>query len=96
VRFQDEQSIKDLINQLVDQNKLKPKLLEAKLIAEWPVIIGEHIAKYTEHISVHKGKLTLQISSPALRNELMYQRKAIAERINKELNYDFIDDVTIK
>ncbi len=96
VRFQDEQSIKDLINQLVDQNKLKPKLLEAKLIAEWPRIIGEPIAKYTEKIQIYKGKVTLTISSPALRNELNYQRKALADLINKELNCDFIEDVVIR
>jgi len=96
VRFQDEQSIKDLISQLVDQNKLKPKLLEAKLIAEWPKIIGEPIAKYTEKIQIYKGKLTLTISSPALRNELAFQRKALAELINKELNCDFIEDVVIR
>jgi predicted nucleic acid-binding Zn ribbon protein len=96
VRFQDEQSIKDLINQLVDQNKLKPKLLEAKLIAEWPRIIGEPIAKYTEKIQVHKGKVTITLSSPALRNELSYQRKALVALINKELNSDFVEDVVIK
>ncbi len=96
MRFQDEQSIKDLINQLVDQNKLKPKLLEAKLIAEWPRIIGEPIAKYTEKISIYKGKVTLTLSSPALRNELSYQRKALVALINKELDCDFIEDVVIK
>jgi predicted nucleic acid-binding Zn ribbon protein len=96
VRFQDEQSIKDLINQLVDQNKLKPKLLEAKLIAEWPRIIGEPIAKYTEKISFYKGKVTLTLSSPALRNELSFQRKALVELINKELNCNLIEDVVIK
>lgn len=95
MRFQDEKPIKDLISQLVDQNKLKPKLLEAQLIAEWPRIIGEPIAKYTEHIRVHKGQLMLKISSPALRNELSFQRKAIADLVNKELNCDFIDDVVI-
>ncbi|OYU94434.1 MAG: hypothetical protein CFE21_15605 [Bacteroidetes bacterium B1(2017)] len=96
MRFQDERSIKDLINQLVDQNKLKPKLLEAQLIADWTRIVGEPIAKYTEKIQVHKGQLILHISSPALRNELSFQRKALADLINKELNCDFIEDVLVK
>jgi predicted nucleic acid-binding Zn ribbon protein len=96
LRFQDEQSLKDLISQLVDHNKLKPKLLEAKLIAEWPRIIGEPIAKYTERVQVHKGQLILHISSPALRNELSFQRKALAALINKELDCDFIEDVIVK
>ena len=96
MKFQDEQSLKDLINQLVDQNKLKPKLLEAKLVAEWPRIIGEPIAKYTETIQIYKGKVTITISSPALRNELSYQRKKLVELINKELNCDFVEDVIVR
>ncbi len=96
MRFQDEKSIKDLINMMVDQNKLKPKLMEAKLIEEWPRIVGEPIAKYTEKIQVHKGQLILHISSPALRNELSFQRKVLADLINKELNCDFIEDVIVK
>jgi predicted nucleic acid-binding Zn ribbon protein len=96
VRFQDEKSIKELINMMVDQNKLKPKLMEAKLIEEWPRIVGEPIAKYTEKIQVHKGQLILHISSPALRNELSFQRKVLADLINKELNCDFIEDVIVK
>lgn len=96
MKFQDEQSLKDLINQLVDQNKLKPKLLEAKLVAEWPRIIGEPIAKYTEKIQIYKGKVTITISSPALRNELSYQRKKLVELINKELNCDFVEDVIVR
>jgi hypothetical protein len=96
VRFQDEKSLKDLISQLTDQKQLKSKLLEAKLIAEWPRIIGEPISKYTESIQVHKGQMILKLSSPALRNELSFRRKAIADLVNKELNCDFIDDVVIR
>ncbi|MCG9879026.1 MAG: DUF721 domain-containing protein [Bacteroidia bacterium] len=96
MKFQDEQSLKDLINQLVDQNKLKPKLLEAKLVAEWPRIMGEPIAKYTEKIQLYKGKVTITLSSPALRNELNYQRKKLVDIINKELNCDIVEDVIVR
>lgn len=96
MKFQDEQSLKDLINQLVDQNKLKPKLLEAKLVAEWPRIMGEPIAKYTEKIQLYKGKVTITLSSPALRNELNYQRKKLVDIINKELNCDVVEDVIVR
>lgn len=95
MRFQDEQPLKNLINQVVDQKQLKPKLLEARLIAEWSRIVGEPIARYTEKIYVSKGRLFLTISSPALRNELGFQRKTLADLVNKELNCDFIEEVII-
>lgn len=96
MRFKDEIPLKDLIHQVVDQQHLRPGLLEARIIAEWTQMVGEHIAKYTSKIQVRKGVLMLEITSPALRNELMYQRKLIAERVNKELNCDFISDVEIR
>ncbi len=96
MRFKDERTIKDLISQMVDQNKLRPKLLEAQLIADWSRIVGDHIAKYTEKIQVHKGQLILHISSPALRTELSYQKNTIKDLINKELKSDFIEEVLIK
>ncbi len=96
MKFQDEKSLKDIISQLTDQKQLKSKLLEARLISEWPKLIGEPIAKYTESIQVHKGQLIIKLSSPALRNELSFSRKAIADLVNKELNCDFIEDVVIR
>ncbi len=96
MRIGNELSMKDMISKFVDQNKLKPKLLEAQLIENWTKIVGEMIAKNTERIQVNRGQLIIHISSPAMRNELHYQRKTIAELVNKELNCDFIDDVLVK
>ena len=96
MRIGNELIMKDMINKFVDQNKLKPKLLEAKLIENWSKIAGELIAKNTDKIKVYNGQLILHISSPAMRNELHFQRKTIAELVNKELNCDFIDEVIVK
>lgn len=96
MRRETELSMKDMISKFVDQNKLKPKLLEATLIEQWPKIVGELIAKNTEKIQVFKGQLILHISSPAMRNELQYQRKTLIELVNKELNYELIHDVLVK
>lgn len=96
MRFQDEKELKDLISSFVNQGALKSKLLEAQVIESWPKWVGEPIAKYTEKISVYKGQLTLKISSPALRNELGYQRERIKEIVNKELNCEFIEEVIIR
>jgi len=96
MRFKEEQPLKDLINSFVDQGELKPKLLEAKIIAGWPKWVGEPIAKYTEKIQVVKGQLIIHISSAPLRNELGYQRQQIRQLVNRELNFDFIEDVIVK
>ena len=96
MRPQNELSMKEMISSFVDQNKLKPKLLEAQLIELWPKLVGDLIAKNTERIYVMKGQLVLTIKSPALRNELKYQRKTIVDLVNKELNCDFIEDILIK
>ncbi len=92
---QNELSMKEMINSFVDQNRLKPKLLEARLIESWPKIVGELIAKNTDKISVYKGQLILTIKSPALRHELKFQCKTIINLVNTELNCEFIDGLVI-
>jgi hypothetical protein len=43
-----------------------------------------------------KGQLIIHISSAPLRNELGYQRQQIRQLVNRELNFDFIEDVIVK
>lgn len=96
MRKSNEQSIREVISDLFEHNHMKGKLAEVDVIANWEKIVGPLIAKQTEKIWFYRGKLFLQISSPALRQELNYSRSRLVELVNQYAGMEMIEDVSIK
>ena len=86
----------NIFNQLIKENKLKPKLLEAKLKDSWPEVMGKMIDKYTVDISLKKRVLFLRITSAPLKNELVMSKKKMIDLLNNFLGEEFIRDIVIR
>jgi predicted nucleic acid-binding Zn ribbon protein len=95
-RNTNEQSIKDVISELFDSNHMGGKLKEINLVNNWEKIVGKLIAKNTQKIYIHQGKLFLHIESAPLRTELTYSKSKIIDLVNKEAGEELIDDVIIR
>ncbi len=95
-RGSNEQSIKDVISDLMGSNHMKGKLAEINIINNWEKIVGNLIAKNTTKIYINKNKLYLHIESAPLRNELNYTRSKIVELVNQEAGTELIDDVVVR
>jgi len=95
-RTTNEQSLKDVISELFEGNKMSGKLKEIQIINSWEKIVGSLIAKNTQKIYIHKNKLFLEIESPPLRSELKYSKSKIIELVNKEAGQNLIEDVVIR
>jgi predicted nucleic acid-binding Zn ribbon protein len=96
MRHSNEQSLKDIIGQFLEKDKLGLQIKEAKVIADWDKIAGTMIANHTTKIYVNGGKLYLYIDSPALRQELNYQRTKLVELVNQFAGSDFIEEVVLR
>ena len=94
-RKSNEQSIKEVIGDLIQSNHMKTKLTEINIINNWEKIVGVLIAKNTTKIYFYKKKLFIHIESAPLRNELNYSRSKILELINKEAGEELIDEVLV-
>lgn len=95
-RKSNEQSIQEVIKELMDAKPMKSKLTEINIVNNWEKLVGTLIAKNTQKIYLSKGKLFLHIESPPLRNELTYSRSKIVELVNQFAGEDIIDDVIIR
>ena len=58
--------------------------------------MGKTIANYTDKIQIVNGTLFITTSVAPLKNELIYQKKKIIERVNEALGENAIHDVVIK
>jgi predicted nucleic acid-binding Zn ribbon protein len=90
-----ENSLREVINQLIDTYKLRDKLNEVKILRCWEEVMGKAIANRTVSISMHSQELYIRVNSAPLREELLYQRDKIRELMNKELGGPYIKEVRI-
>ncbi|HHB78949.1 MAG TPA: DUF721 domain-containing protein [Saprospiraceae bacterium] len=88
--------LKELFEMMIKQQKMKPKLYEAKLRDSWPTLMGKLIDRYTQEISLRKNTLFLKITSAPLKNELVMSKDRLIALINKHLGEDFVKDVVIR
>lgn len=91
-----EVSLQDAIQQFLKQSKLKSGIQALQIEDIWEKIMGKTIAKYTDKIQIINGVLFIQSQVAPLKNELLYQKAKIIERVNEELGEPAIKDVVIR
>ncbi len=62
----------------------------------WETLMGKTIAKYTDKIQIFHDKLYIQTAVGPLKNELLYQKKQIIERVNEAFGEKVISEVIIQ
>ena len=62
----------------------------------WPRIVGERIAKVTEPERINNGRLFVHVKSDVWRNELIFHKNDIVEKLNKEIGHNTIKDIIWK
>jgi len=82
-------SLSILLKSLGIENKIK----QNEIIVRWPEIVGEKLSKVTTADKVEKGILFVRVTNSVWRNELIYMKTEIINRISSRLNTDIINDI---
>lgn len=64
---------------------LTRKLREASIGVHWGEVVGAEIAAHTSVIRIDDGTLFVAVDEPGWRQELLYQKEAIAAKLNETL-----------
>jgi predicted nucleic acid-binding Zn ribbon protein len=89
-------SMQDAIQQFLKQSRLKSSVQALQIEDVWEQIMGKTIAKYTDKIQIINHTLFISSTVAQLKNELLYQKEKIIERVNEALGEKVINDVVIK
>lgn len=92
----DVQQIKDLILRNLRAQGLETPLLQKRLIDEWPEVMGEMIAGYTQNLYIRNQTLFVHMTNPALRADLSMQRKEIVRKLNEKVGSQVIADIILR
>ena len=92
----DEISLQDAIQQFLNKSRLKSGIQALRIEDIWEELMGKTIAKYTDKIQVINHTLYVTTTVAPLKNELLYQKEKIIERVNEMLGEKLVKEVVIK
>ena len=85
--------IDSLLNKVLREQGLETPLLQRRLIAAWPDVMGEMVAGYTRQIFIKNQTLMVQIENPALRQNLSMTRSQLVGKLNSWVGAPVITEV---
>ncbi|MCF6167624.1 DUF721 domain-containing protein [Lutibacter sp.] len=88
-------SIKDLMKDVIKENKLTKGMLQLSVKEAWTKLMGNGVASYTNNIELHGKTLIVNLKSSVLREELSYGKEKIIRMMNEELGSDLISKLIL-
>lgn len=89
-------SLQDAMKQFLKTSRLKTGIQAIQIEEVWEKIMGKTIAKYTSKIQITGRTLFINSNVAPLKNELLYQKEKIIERVNEELGEKIITEVVVR
>ena len=92
-RKSNEQPLGEAIRDMLSAYRLEGKLQKARVIEAWPKVTGKMITNHTKDMFFKGSKLFVKLDSPALKNELSYQKSKLIEELNKVVGEEVVKDI---
>ncbi len=89
-------SLQDAIQQYLTKSKVKSKVQSLQIKEVWKELMGATIANYTDDIQLIQHQLIITTHVAPLKQELLYQKEKIRNRINEQFNEHIVHEVLIK
>jgi hypothetical protein len=89
-------SISDFLADFVRENGMEIRLKEVDAMECWNEIMGPVMIRYTRSVSVAKGVLYVELTSPVVRAELMMMREELRRRINEKAGREIIFQIVLR
>lgn len=86
----------DALRQFLTKSNLKNGLRKVQIESVWEEIMGKTIARYTDKIQIINQTLFIYTNTGPMRQELLYQKAKIIERVNEAMKEKVITDVVIQ
>jgi hypothetical protein len=89
-------SMGDALKQFLNQSRLKGYMQAMQIEEIWEKLMGRTISRYTDKISIHGSTLYITTSVAPLKQELLYQKEKIRQRVNEALGEKVISEVVVR
>ena len=86
----------DAIKQFLKSSRLSGDIQALQIENVWEAIMGKTVAKYTDKLKIYNKTLYVTTTVAPLKQELVYQKEIIRQRVNEALGAGTITDVVIQ
>jgi len=90
------QSIKNVVKDFLQENKLDTKLDEQEMMRLWYEITGKMVARATKSVHIKNRKMYIRIESSVIRNEISMIRDGLLQELNSRFSKPLIDEIVLK
>ena len=88
--------IGDLIPALLEKLGLSRGIAGYGVLERWPEIVGAKIAEVATPERIRDGKLWVSVSHPAWRNELVFMKRELIDKINAAMGGEVVKDIIFR
>lgn len=90
-----EYSLGEAIEQFLKKSRLKGSVQALQITDIWEQVMGKTVSKYTDSIKIYGDKLYITTAVAPLKQELLFQKEIIMQRVNEVLGERVIKEVVI-
>jgi len=85
--------LKDVLIDTLKQHELEKGIYQKQVVLFWDRLVGRNIAEVAKAERIDRDTLFVRVKSPAWRNELIFQKQGILEKINRYFNEEILKDI---
>jgi hypothetical protein len=89
-------SMSEALQQFLKESRLKGDVQALQIYDAWESIMGKTVARYTDQIRLIDGKLIITTSVAPLRNELIFQKENIINKVNELMGAQVVKELLIQ
>jgi len=91
-----EYSIGEALKQFLNSSRIKGGIQALQIEDVWEKIVGKTVARYTNKLQIFGDKLIITTDVAPLKQELIYQKEKIKQRVNEALGANTIKEIVIQ
>lgn len=88
-------SLGQALKKIISDLGIEKQVLHYQAINYWPIAVGERIAKISRAEKVDNNILFVKVLNDSWRNELLFLKKEIIEKLNKKIGTRVIEDIRL-
>ena len=88
--------IGNAISETLQTLGLEKKVREYEVLAQWGAIVGDQIARVTTAQRIEGGKLFVAVTGAVWRNELVYLKKTLLQKIREAFPEEIVNDIIFR
>jgi hypothetical protein len=86
----------DAIKQFLKSSRLNGDIQALQIEDVWESIMGKTVARYTEKIKIINKTLYITTTVAPLKQELLYQKETIKQRVNEALGSGVVTEIVVQ